>query len=331
MAPERRLAGGLTTAANASRFAHTGLAGNTLYRYRVRAVNTAGASDWSNEAEATTLPSPPLAPAGLVVTTNAPTQLGLLWQDYSDNETAFALFRKSGGSDWVKIATLAPNVIRYTDSGLNPETTYTYRLRAVNQGGASLWSNEASFTTPPLPPAAPAGLTVTAPSATQLDLVWQDNSGTETAFALFRKSGVGDWTRIAVLTPNTTRYSDPGLAADTRYLYRLRAINNGGASAWSNEASGTTGLAAPTGLVVRNASPFLTYLEWSDPNQRETGFELYRRTGDGQWRLLAVLPAGNGAYLDFQVDAGATYTYRVRALGPQGPSGWSNEVRWQVP
>jgi hypothetical protein len=48
-----------TVGANVSSFANTGLAASTTYRYRVRARNAGGFSDYSNEASATTADPPP--------------------------------------------------------------------------------------------------------------------------------------------------------------------------------------------------------------------------------------------------------------------------------
>src|SRR5205823_4175767 len=104
----------------------------------------------------------------------------------------------------------------------------------------SAWTNEATETTMIAPPASPSGLHASAVTTTQISLGWSDNSSNETAFALWRKSGAGDWTRIAVLVPNTTSYADTGLTSGTGYTYRVRAIGQGGASNWSNEDTETT-------------------------------------------------------------------------------------------
>ncbi len=40
--------------------------------------------------------------------------------------------------------------------------------------------------------------------------------------------------------PNTTTYSDTGLAPSTAYTYRVRAVNDYYASAWSNDATAST-------------------------------------------------------------------------------------------
>ena len=213
---------------------------------------------------------------------------------------------------------------------MNANTAYTYRLRAVNQDGASPWSNEVGVITPPLLPSAPGGLAVTAASATQIDLAWQDNSSEETAFALFRKSGAGDWTRIAVLAP--TSHATP-----TGAWPRRRATCTGcGPLAWwglrleqRGERHDGPGSAHRAGGAQRLTLPNLSGVD----RYQRAGDRLRAvpRAGDGQWLLLALLPAGSGAYLDFLVDAGVTHSYRVRAVGASGPSGWSNEVRWRVP
>jgi hypothetical protein len=45
----------------------------------------------------------------------------------------------------------------------------------------------------------------------------------------------------------------------------------------------------------------------------------------------AVIGANRPGYLDYMIQPNTTYVYRVRALGPDGPSAWSNELRWTSP
>jgi predicted phage tail protein len=314
---------------NTTRYVDAGLTPGISCTYRVRAIGLGGASAWTAEVIGVPV-APPTAPGSLTASPISATQINLAWTDQSSSETAFAIWRRGSASDWSRIGVVAPDITQYADREVAPNTTYTYRVRAVNQGGASAWTAEVSAATLPLSPATPAGLSVTADEA-QLELAWTDTSDNETAFAVWRKSGVGEWSRIAVLAPGSTWDTDASVATEALYTYRVRAVNQGGASAWSNEATGMPGLAAPTGLVLRNGAPTLAYLEWRDNSGRETGFELYRRQGEGEWRLLGTLPANQAAYFDFALEAGAAYTYRVRAVGSGGPSGWSNEARWTVP
>ena len=99
---------------------------------------------------------------------------------------------------------------------------------------------------PPPPPAAPSGLTATAASSSQINLVWNDNATNEDGFIIERKIGtVGGWAQIAAVAKNSKSYSDYGLWTGTLYGYRIKAFNGGGDSSYSNEAwARTTGTAA---------------------------------------------------------------------------------------
>ncbi|MFC1479514.1 Ig-like domain-containing protein [Planctomycetota bacterium] len=52
-----------------------------------------------------------------------------------------------GGAAWTEIATVTADTAAYSDTGLTPDTTYTYRVRAFNANGNSDYSNEESATT----------------------------------------------------------------------------------------------------------------------------------------------------------------------------------------
>jgi len=92
-------------------------------------------------------PSPPAAPSNMNATTQSYNSIALSWTDNADNETSFQLERSPDSNYWNQVATLAANSTTHTDSGLNGSTTYYYRVRAVNAGGESAYSNVASATT----------------------------------------------------------------------------------------------------------------------------------------------------------------------------------------
>jgi hypothetical protein len=91
--------------------------------------------------------TPPLAPTNLTAATINGGQIKLSWQDNSNNETGFRIERKTTGS-FARLATVGAGVTSYGDTGVNPSTTYTYRVYAYNNAGNSAYSNEASATTP---------------------------------------------------------------------------------------------------------------------------------------------------------------------------------------
>ncbi|MCL4476730.1 MAG: carboxypeptidase regulatory-like domain-containing protein [Nitrospirae bacterium] len=189
---------------------------------------------------------PPDAPTNLSATAISSSQINLSWTDNSSNETGFKIERKTGiGGIYVEIATVGANVTTFSNTGLTPDTTYFYRVRAYNAGGDSAYSNEDNVTTATTPPAAPTNLGATAVSSSQINLSWTDNSNNETGFKIERKTGVGGvYSQIGTVGASMTTYSDTGLAANTTYYYKVRAYNAGGDSSYSNEANATT-LAPP--------------------------------------------------------------------------------------
>jgi hypothetical protein len=134
----------------------------------------------------------------------------------------------------------------YEDTGLAPESQYTYtvtaRDKSVNQNTAAA-SSEASATTDaatPLP-AAPSNLTATAIDKTWIDLSWTDNAGEETGFKIERSTrDNSSFAEIATVGADVTSYSDTTVRKGTTYYYRVRATNASGDSAYSNEADATT-------------------------------------------------------------------------------------------
>jgi N-acetylneuraminic acid mutarotase len=89
-------------------------------------------------------------------------------------------------------------------------------------------------------PAAPSNLTATAASSSQIKLHWSDNSTNEVGFRISRSTDGKKFTQIATVRTNTTIYANIGLAAATKYYYRVKAYTSTSNSLPSNTASATT-------------------------------------------------------------------------------------------
>ena len=258
-----------TTAANVTTYQNTGLTASTIYYYRVRANNTAGDSGYSNTANATTQSAVtiPNAPSGLAATAVSSSQINVSWTDSSTNESGFKIERStSATSGFSQIATVGANITSYQNSGLSASTTYYYRVCAYNSAGDSIYSNTASATTQSatvIIPAAPTNLTAIAISSSQINLAWNDNSGNETGFHVWRYHSSVGWTQIAIVGANTASYSDTGLSASTTYQYAVRAYNSAGVSSWSNTVPATTlsgtGDVTPPTVSITSPSNNTTY------------------------------------------------------------------------
>ncbi|MBZ5586294.1 MAG: S8 family serine peptidase [Acidobacteriia bacterium] len=91
-------------------------------------------------------------------------------------------------------------------------------------------------------PAAPTNLRVTASTRNSVSLAWNDNSANEANFVVERCSGAncGNFAVVATLPANTATYANSGLARRTTYSFRVKAVNSGGSSAYTNTAKATT-------------------------------------------------------------------------------------------
>jgi subtilisin family serine protease len=113
------------------------------YTYRVRAVNRAGISAFSNTVSASIPYTAPEAPTDLYG--QSPTFYPLVdiyWANHAANALYNFLERRIAGyGPWEVIATLSFNADVYTDLNALPGHTYEYRIRAWNPLGYSDYSN----------------------------------------------------------------------------------------------------------------------------------------------------------------------------------------------
>ena len=126
--------------------------------------------------------------------------------------------------------------------GLNATLTWKHRAApGVYQTAGDVFTYTVILE-PPVPPAAPTGLTATAISASRIDLDWTDNADNEANFEIERSTdgSGGPFSLLDTVSANTTTYQDTGLSAETGYCYRVRAVNAAGPSAFTDVACTTT-------------------------------------------------------------------------------------------
>lgn len=329
--------------ANVTTYSNTNLSGNTTFYYKVYAFNSLGDSQSSNVASATTFPTPatkPANPTNLSAVAVSSSQINLSWTDNSNNEDEFIIERSLDGASFTGIANVIPNTSVYQNIGLNPSTTFYYRVKAHNSVGDSDYTNVASTQTlsPPLArPNAPSGLVAAVVSSTQINLSWTDNSNNEESFRIERSTDGTNFAEIASVGANITGYNNTGLSPSTNYWYRVRARNSAGDSDFSATAVARTldppanKPNAPSSLSATAVSSSQIDLRWVDNSDNENGFYIERSTDGTNFTLIRTTSPNVTSFSDTGLSPSTRYYYRVRAFNAVGDSEFSNIAQATTP
>ncbi|XVJ59144.1 MAG: hypothetical protein HEQ23_06990 [Tepidisphaera sp.] len=296
--------------ANRGDACRTGLAYNTLYRFRIAAeIEPVRGSPWSNVVEATTGDDCLQPPSNLRVASVSGNQVCLLWGDSSSCETRFVIeqSRWNGTSwdGWVLGENVPANRGDACRTGLAYSTLYRFRVAAEIEGvRGSPWSNVVEATTGNDCVVVPGSFRVLSTGCGSVTLAWTDTSTCETRFviedSLWDGSAWSAFTFGENVPANATTAVRTGLVADGLYRFRIKAdIEGDRSSAWTinhPEGRATPGcLDAPTSLRRGSVTSTSVELFWNDNSSCETQFQIYQRRftmGSWQaWELGENVPA----------------------------------------
>jgi pimeloyl-ACP methyl ester carboxylesterase len=138
-------------AATSTSFDDSGLSGSTTYLYRMRVQTGAGFSPYSNEVTVTTLQALPAAPTNLQATAISSSQVNLAWTNNALDAIAVRVESQPAGSANFSDVGAAATLSSASITNLQPNTAYSFRVRAQNAAGYSAYSNVATATTLPVP------------------------------------------------------------------------------------------------------------------------------------------------------------------------------------
>ena len=129
----------------------------TTYTYRIQAINEAGTSERSRWFHIDIPAAPvPDKPTGLTATATHDT-VTLTWNDPGDDSiTGYVILRRvrendTGGEFGVLVPDTSSAATTYTDDSVKANTTYTYRIKAINGHGVSERSRWFHIYTPTAP------------------------------------------------------------------------------------------------------------------------------------------------------------------------------------
>ena len=203
-------------------FTVKGLADATPYSFRIKTYKNADGK--TNYSGYTTVKAetPPAAVKKARVTSTTATWITLEWERNA-NVTGYAIEQYKGGK-WTQIAVTKNNTtLKFIVKGLNPDTKYSFRIRAyktngtkttyggyVSMAGTTRIANVAKFN-------------ATALSQTAVKLSWSRNT-IASGYVIEQYKG-GKWTQINVIRDkNVTTMVVAPLAKGTTYSFRMKSF-----------------------------------------------------------------------------------------------------------
>jgi len=226
------------TSSGVTVFQDSDLACGSDFTYRVFAFNSGGYSASSNQVmTATHVCTPTLS--------LLPIEDGLIqlnWSDESLNESGFDVYTSTQStSGFVKVVSLGPDEIEYSDDSAVCGQDFYYKVCAVGGGSGNQSCSEVQSDSTVCVPNSPSDLSAIPVSDSEINLDWIDNSDDETGFVILRAmtSRTG-WNEVGYVDANVTTFTDSYLYPGQIYFYRIFSTNDGGVSGYSNLAHATT-------------------------------------------------------------------------------------------
>jgi hypothetical protein len=212
----------------------TGLTASTSYDFQVKS-QAEGMSDspWSTTLTQATTALPTLsAPTSPAAGTPTTTEIPFSWDAVTNADTYTVEWRVNPAGAWTAITGIATT--NTTVTGLDPNTTYDLRVKAVADGFTdSPYSTVVTETTDALGTlTAPTGIASPSQTATTINLTWTAVANAETYGIERSPAGAGTWVEVMSVATNSATVT--GMTASTNYDFRIAARAEGWiASAWS--------------------------------------------------------------------------------------------------
>ncbi|XP_011717998.2 protein sidekick-2 isoform X1 [Macaca nemestrina] len=269
---------------NASSFIVDRLKPFTSYKFRVKATNDIGDSEFSEESESlTTLQAAPdEAPTILSVTPHTTTSVLIRWQPPAEDKINGILlgFRiryrellyeglrgftlrgiNNPGATWAELTSMysmrnlsRPSLTQYELDNLNKHRRYEIRMSVYNAVGEGPSSTpQEVFVGEAVPTAAPRNVVVHGATATQLDVTWEpppldshngDIQGYKIYFWEAQRGNLTERVKTLFLAENSVKLKN--LTGYTAYMVSVAAFNAAGDGPRSTPTQGQTQQAAPS-------------------------------------------------------------------------------------
>ena len=285
------------------------------YGFQVKAcADNGNCGNWSAIATATAPRcSGPVVPENLRLDATGSDDYSIRWDAVTGSGISYVLEQKQGSGDWQAEPATTGLSKSYSNQAAG---TYRYRLRA--RSGSNLWSgytDQLSITVP-IPPPAPANLTISAPNANRgFKVSWDEVPWTDASYRL-REFHAGQVSVDPLSSPSRTFTNKP----PGTYQYRVSTCA---------PASNCGSYGSAQSVTVRPDAPAAPSLACSGTAHRlswpevlgATSYRVQQRQGQGGWNAAYSVPNNSDTPA---LTVGSRYGFQVKACADNGNCGnWS--------
>ena len=318
-------------------YVNTGAAVGKTYYYRVKAVNSAGTSAYSNIVSGTARTPAPAAPVLKGGTSSASGKPQLTWAAV-DGAAKYDVYR-SNSADGTFSKVGSTDKTTYVNTGAVKGVTYFYKIRAVGASGASGFSNTVAIHVAGVVKA-PAAVVLSGikADAAGITVTWKATANADTYNVLRRDASNTAWKVIARGVSGTS-YKDTTVARGVMYSYTVQGVAADGVTTGPYDTTGksakvTASASTTPGYVTMKDARRVTIgekgilLTWTTATNAKT-YNVYRaanppKSGDtlrpvpaSKWVLVAKKVSAL-SWKDTTGTSGTTYAYMVRGVAADG-------------
>uniref|UniRef100_A0A3B1IHV5 Myomesin 3 n=1 Tax=Astyanax mexicanus TaxID=7994 RepID=A0A3B1IHV5_ASTMX len=329
-----------------------GLQENTMYQFRVCAVNQAGVGRPSKPTEPILTSDPmepsrtmgnvirvPFPPTGVSVCELSDSYAVISWTEpdpRGKEPLTYFVERSIAGKNSWHLASMDMTVqsTRFAAFDLQKGKSYCFRVRSINKYGISDPSEPSQHLENICVPAAPHCIQAVADTDSSAVLLWKEPKNTEGILGYYlycSEVGTSNWRTINNKPVNGTRFTVHGLNTNKDYVFRVKSVGRAGNSHYSEESQPVRIKAAkvvpspPSGVCLLHCSGSEMVIGWRAPaNQGGEAVKGYfldqREKPQTVWREVNPKPVKERVYKVSALLEGHYYQFRLFASNVIGLS-----------
>ncbi|XP_072212164.1 immunoglobulin-like and fibronectin type III domain-containing protein 1 [Excalfactoria chinensis] len=307
--------------------------------YKVRLKNDSGILDIDLKVEVIDKPQPPAGP--LKIVGSSADDVTIQWNPPKDDggkpiQNYIIEKQQVGWSDWVTLGETPKNCTTFTTSKVEQDTSYYFRVRAVNAEGSSnaLESNEA-VTISKASPGAPDPPEIIGVTKDSITISWKaprkaGSSRISGYIVQKRKKGSMTWVPVNSVPIADKKMKITDLKKGLQYEFCVAAVNASGMgdisapskAAFARDSTKPPGKVRDLKMTVSDSTSIT--LTWNAPEAKEgstvKGYDVEIRSPNNlSWTKCNAFPIETTSYKVKGLQTKEMYFLRVRATNDCGP------------